>query len=192
LKYAVSLLGNERLTPIKGVAAVCPMCKTPVVPKIGEIYVPHWSHKSIQDCDTWRESETEWHRNWKEEFPNENQEIIIGKHIADVKLENGLVIEFQNSSISSEEIKERENHYGNMVWIVNGNDFFYRFGLRFKKTYYSFRWKNPRKSWCFASKPVFIDFGEDIFLIKKIYKNTPCGGWGIIIPRDVFIRRLNK
>jgi hypothetical protein len=53
-------------------------------------------------CDHWWESETQWHRNWKNEFPESWQEIVHTsengeKHVADVKTENGIVLEFQHS-----------------------------------------------------------------------------------------------
>lgn len=72
------------------------------------------------------ENETEWHRTWKNNFPNEWQEILLPdektgeKHIADVRTKHGLVIEFQHSHIDSQERISRENFYKNMVWIVDG------------------------------------------------------------------------
>ena len=83
--------------------------------------------------------------------------------------------------------------------------------------YFSFRWKHPRKSIWACNKRVFFDFGfcgfltnhaydrnyeytdygwdidlrnychEKIFEIKKIYHNTPCGGWGFIKCCDVLV-----
>mgnify|MGYP000669292942 CR=1 FL=1 len=61
------------------------------------------------ECDSWKENETEWHREWKGIFPIDWQEVIINKndqiHRADIKTPNGLVVEFQNSSISSTDVK---------------------------------------------------------------------------------------
>src|SRR5690606_23934181 len=36
---------------------------------------------------------------------------------------HGLVLELQNSSISSTTIKIREQFYGNIVWLINANNF---------------------------------------------------------------------
>jgi hypothetical protein len=91
----------------------------------GERKVWHWAHKAIRHCDHWWESETEWHRGWKDRFPAEWQEIIHTaddgeRHIADVKSEHGLVIEFQHSAIKPEERRSREAFYKPMAWVVNG------------------------------------------------------------------------
>lgn len=42
------------------------------------------------------------------------------KHIADVRNEHGLVIEFQHSYIDPDERRSREKFYKNMVWVVDG------------------------------------------------------------------------
>jgi competence CoiA-like predicted nuclease len=114
----------KRITPsFSGQKANCPLCKGPVVAKCGEIYVKHWSHIKDRICDTWKEHETPWHREWKGKFPKEWQEVIIEennqKHIADIKTSCGTVIEFQNSPISKEIISVREAFYDDMIWVVN-------------------------------------------------------------------------
>jgi competence protein CoiA len=73
-----------------------------MVAKCGEVRAPHWAHRSRRECDHWWEPETEWHRAWKNAFPEEWQEIVHWaedgeKHIADVKTGRGWVIEFQHS-----------------------------------------------------------------------------------------------
>ena len=105
---------------------VCPGCGAQVIAKCGTQKVHHWAHKGVKMCDSWWEPETEWHRSWKNNFPVEWQEIFLPdeqtgeKHIADVKTEHGLVIEFQHSHIKPEELISRENFYKNMVWVVDG------------------------------------------------------------------------
>ena len=76
-------------------------------------------------CDHWWESETQWHRDWKNRFPQDWQEVVHfakdgEKHIADVKTEDGLRVEFQHSFIKHEEVKSRENFYKQMIWLVDG------------------------------------------------------------------------
>ena len=67
--------------------------------KCGKVKVNHWAHKGNRNCDTWWEPETEWHRSWKNNFASEWQEIILAdeitgeKHIADVRMPDGFVIE---------------------------------------------------------------------------------------------------
>lgn len=47
----------------------------------------------------------------------------MGPHRADIRRDDGLVIELQASSISAEEIAEREAFYGEMVWLLDGREF---------------------------------------------------------------------
>ncbi|MBS1682154.1 MAG: hypothetical protein JST48_10605 [Bacteroidetes bacterium] len=116
----------------------CPSCEKETEAKCGAKKIHHWAHKSLNHCDNWWENETEWHRNWKSLFPKEWQEVvhfdeITGeKHIADVKTDAGLVIELQNSPISSAELKSRESFYKNLIWVVNGKNFLKNLSLRNK------------------------------------------------------------
>ena len=121
----------------------CPCCNSQVVAKQGEINVWHFAHKVKNKCSEWFKPMTEWHINWQKQFPEKNREIIHKcektgeKHIADVKTDNGIVIEFQHSSISSKEIKSREEFYGEkMIWVLDGNAFNIetKNGLKFEKT----------------------------------------------------------
>lgn len=118
---------NNRIKPFKGGIGFCQLCKNEVRAYCGEININHWRHINLNLCDTWKESESEWHREWKNEFPQEWQEVLIEnqneKHIADIKTPNGLVLELQNSSISSTTIKIREQFYNNIVWLINANNF---------------------------------------------------------------------
>lgn len=70
-------------------------------------------------------------------FPINNIEVIIErngiKHIADVKLRNGKIIEFQHSSLSINEIKEREDFYDNMIWVFNASESFEKHHIHFFK-----------------------------------------------------------
>ena len=122
MRFALS--NNERIEPTKGAKGVCPCCGSELVAKCGEIKRHHWSHKKKCD-DHWWENETEWHRNWKNKFPKEWQEIIQRdesgeKHIADVKTGSGWTIEFQHSPISKEERDSRDYFYNKLIWIVDG------------------------------------------------------------------------
>jgi competence protein CoiA len=111
----------------------CICCNKETIAKCGIKNINHWAHKTLIHCDNWWENETEWHRTWKSYFPVEWHEVLHydsdtgEKHIADVKTKDGVVIEFQNSPISSLELIARENFYKNMVWVVNGQKFKNRF-----------------------------------------------------------------
>jgi hypothetical protein len=84
----------------------------------------HWAHQRGRICDKWWENETNWHRAWKGQFPNDWQEIVHRadsgeKHIADVKTPAGWAIEFQHSYIGPEERRSRNAFYGKLIWVVD-------------------------------------------------------------------------
>lgn len=196
--------------------AKCPTCNTELISKCGSINIWHWAHKNSEECDSWSEGETQWHLGWKQIIKPEFCEMKIGNHRADIKTNFGTIIELQNSSIDSYQIKEREKFYNNMIWIFNGKQFEnnfiiknnyiecnkfdkgaikkslndYEYFVKYNpKTYRTFRWKHPRKYLWYVNKPLFIDFGLYLLEIKKIYPNTPCGGWGHLITRTNFIKK---
>lgn len=125
MKFAI--VDGQKLEPFPKGKGICPSCGNEMVAKCGRFKVWHWAHKSTRHCDSWWENETEWHRKWKSYFPLENQEVShtdvnSGElHIADIKTNNDIVIECQNSPIKLEEVESREEFYDNMIWIVNGN-----------------------------------------------------------------------
>lgn len=161
-----------------GLAGKCPGCGGVVVARCGEVRLHHWAHKGILTCDRWRESETEWHRAWKNQFPKAWQEVHHTaesgeKHIADVKTERDY-IECQHSALSLDERASREAFYPNLVWIVHGR----RLALdleRFKKALSDgiVILNNPRivavpsdccpllRNWRTSRVPVYFDFGEN-------------------------------
>lgn len=128
---------DERIEPFSKGHALCELCKAPLYAYgcNGYIRDPAWHHKAKIDCDTWWENETEWHKDWKAKFPKGWREralfddVNVERHRADVLCPSGLVLEFQRSSISPQEIQAREEFYGTMLWIVFGEDFNDRFEL---------------------------------------------------------------
>lgn len=97
--------------------------------KCGSQKTWHWAHLRPLECDPWWENETQWHRDWKSLFPADWQEIVHidqetgEKHVADVKTDRGLIIEFQHSAMPLKELHARETFYKNMIWIVDGRSF---------------------------------------------------------------------
>ncbi|MBL4795978.1 MAG: hypothetical protein JKY50_01040 [Oleispira sp.] len=159
---------------------MCPHCGNPVIAKCGPIKVNHWAHKSRRNCDSWWEPETQWHRSWKDEFPNDWQEVSrrdeSGElHIADVLTPEGLALEFQHSPISREEVEARIGFHKNICWVVDG--------LRLKNSLKEFNRAlddglRPRskggivyelflsdsrllKKWSGLNAPIVFDFGSD-------------------------------
>ena len=96
-----------------------------MITKCGRYVRWHWAHKARITCDPWKESETDWHRYWKDAFPVDCQEVVHiddrshEKHIADVRTDSAFVVEVQHSPISEVEARSRENFYRNMIWIVD-------------------------------------------------------------------------
>lgn len=176
MKFAV--VDGVRREAEAGLIGTCPGCEAPVIPKCGAIRLHHWAHRSTVLCDPWREPETEWHREWKNHFPIEWQEVwhrdddgVV--HIADVRTASGLVLEFQHSPISREERASREAFYSPMAWLADGT--------RLKRDLSSFSdaltyartaetklraWIIPLGTsaiidrWAGSRYPVFLDFGD--------------------------------
>lgn len=178
MKTKFALVNGQREEPWKGLRGTCEICQSVLIAKCGNERIKHWAHKSKIACDPWWENKTEWHRKWQNLFPKEWQEKIHTdsatgeKHIADIKTDKELVIEFQYSAIKPDEIKSREAFYKNMVWVVDGT--------RLKKDYPRFcKGMNGRKaffkgfflsafpeecfpaSWLASSVPVYFDFQGD-------------------------------
>ncbi len=130
-----SYVDGIKVEAFKGGVGKCICCGNETIAKCGSKRINHWAHKTLIDCDPWWENETPWHREWKNRFPNDWQEVIHfddksgEKHIADVKTKNGIIIEFQNSPMSLEELESREKFYKNVVWILNGAKFKKRFHI---------------------------------------------------------------
>ena len=192
-----ALYQNKRLTATKGGIGYCPLCGERLIPKCGEIVTWHWAHHAHNGCDLWHEPETAWHLAWKARFPLLQVEQVVEKssantsvtkHYADVLLLPDLALEFQASAISPQEIQERENFYGNVVWIFNAIDAFQGARLDFRlrqgensRFYWTFRWKHPKKSIAFAKTP-FLDIGHNLlFHLRSLHTSKPCGGWGCFL-----------
>lgn len=251
---------NEREEASPKQIAKCPICCEDVIPKCGKIKVWHWAHKNKSDCDSWYEPESQWHKDWKNKYPKELQEFTMGCHRADIRTRGRWVIELQNSTISQQDIIDRELYYNKMVWLINGGNLCKGLRLRNKNNKITFRWKNPAKSWWKSNKEIYIDLSEivskmkklvngyehegkkhlstyyeyetyeyytedgehivedkkwptackmetteqeikklkekislfdnKLFLIKYIYKNIPCGGYGLLISKKDFLNKF--
>ena len=198
-----------RQKPTPNSKSTCPNCKTSLIAKCGSIKIWHWAHESLKECDGWYEPITQWHLDWQALVPEELTEVIIGHHIADIKLPTGKVIEIQHSNLPVEVVAEREAFYGNMVWIFDGTEFEERFKVREKHDdngnliYHTFKFKRPRQYIVRASKfPVYIDFGNWVFEVRKFrsFQNegtyygvtreyTSWTGWGHVRDKDTRLFR---
>ncbi len=148
----------------------CRICDNPVLLRKGNIRVPHFAH--IRDCKCPFEDKdnmSEWHRRMQNHFPIKSREYIFvddktgERHIADVFDEDkNTVIEFQHSSISSEEFYKRTlYHLSNnrrIVWVFDesteerkGNDLgklrpLSSNSYAFPYKYYTFKWLYNRRA----------------------------------------------
>lgn len=182
-------LVNELRTKAEksGTVGICPGCAGEVRAKCGEIVSWHWAHINA-DCDPWSEPETEWHRKWKGYFPPDWQEVTKPPHRADVAGPDG-VLEIQRSGISPAEIREREQFYGRMAWLLNGHDFWENLEwIKVANNYYEFRWKHAKKTWLTSSKPIFIDTPFGLFKVKNIRD----GKWKVVCGSFVEATKLPK
>ena len=211
MKYAN--VNSIKTEAFKGGKGYCIFCNLEVTAKCGEIRIHHWAHKLTLACDNWVENETEWHRNWKNKFPEDWQEIVQyapsgEKHIADVKTNKNWVLEFQHSYLNSEERNSRNTFYPKLVWIIDG--------LRRKTDIAQFAkiLKDSRQApvgglsilkvnfpeesrllqeWMNSNKPVFFDFGKKAnknfwFLLPLNIKNE---AYITYFSREEFITVLN-
>src|SRR5579871_5058401 len=173
MQYA--LKNDQRIEPSPKAKALCPICHTTVIAKCGTRRIHHWAHEGLKNCDSWKENETQWHRDWKNRFPSDWREYVQHdesgeKHIADIRTPHGLVLEFQHSHLEPKEREVRESFHKKIVWVVDGirlKKDYPRFqnGLKnFKRTttqgYYLS--PNPEESfpalWLNCPVPVFFDF----------------------------------
>ena len=183
------VMGESKIMAAPGKTAICPICGDILVPKCGKINIWHWAHTSKEVCDSWSESEGQWHRAWKELAPAVNCEVVMGIHRADIVNRNGLVIELQHSPLKPDEIRDREDFYKRMIWLFDVTDCVQNIEWKYNvKGYVTFRWKRPRKHILHANKPRFLDLGDFILDVRKMYEK-PCGGWGYPLDPKQFIAK---
>jgi hypothetical protein len=155
MKFA-DIEGNVRAEAQPGLAGKCRDCGQLVVAKCGPLRVWHWAHWKSKACDPWWETETEWHRSWKNQFPVAWQEIghtaqSGERHRADVRTESGVVLEFQYSALSETERVSREEFYPRLVWVVHAHR----------------RLRDPKKFFASLSGPLRVASGLPVFTIPR-------------------------
>jgi hypothetical protein len=198
---------KDRKTATPKAVGVCSCCGSELVPKCGRVKVWHWAHKNLLECDEWYEMSA-WHLGWQNMVCEECREVVVGCHRADIKLKSGLIVELQHSSLSIDDIEEREEYYGNMIWLFDGSGFYDKMEFRFKQPehgdeYVTWTWKRPRAYIVECTKPVYIDFppNEDypkgiILEVKKFRSwddeegKPKKYGWGRFYPKSIIKNML--
>lgn len=188
----LALVGGSRVLPRPGLVGTCPGCGEPLIPKCGALRRWHWAHRRA-DCDSWYEPEGPWHREWKTKYPSAQVEVAFGPHRADIATAKR-VIELQHSVISPEDIAARESFYATvrpfgMVWLLDGTDLEQRFEFTQEEGYIKFRWRRCPARWLLATRPICVDFGAGVLIIKKLRSNGR--GWGYAISQAEFVTRFN-
>lgn len=158
-----------------GATSYCACCQASIRAKCGSLVVHHWAHITAQDCDPWYDTGAhEWHLAWQRQHPAEWCERVIGNHRADLLTPDGLVVEFQHSPISPEQIREREVFYlrecRDMLWVWDARAFAQRIvitRLDPHNGWCSFRWKSPRKSLFSCRTRVWWDIGKS-WILKDV------------------------
>ena len=188
---------TERILATPGVMGICPLCDDDLLAKCGEVNVDHWAHINKEVCDHWWENKSPWHKAWQDLFPDQCQEVIFGRHIADVATHN-TAIEFQASPLTVDVIKERTQFYRDkkelVRWVVKTDDF--KQNIHFSATpdddhyvdslYAHFSWEHPRKCWeavLTCGGLVIFDFPQGLFVGVdvsgvSIGRTTWHGWWG--------------
>jgi hypothetical protein len=203
MKYALSENG-VRIKATKHSKGFCDMCGKLLIPKCGEIYDHYWAHKTGENCDSWSEHESDWHKNWKNLVDEQFQERPIEKngvkHRADICLVSGIVVELQHSTLSPKIRCERETFYERMIWIIHlPNAKIEKIRYCYEKNIfadYYVKIKNINE-WIYRpphSSPIFLDLDDDyIFHITEFANNDSPKTrtrflYGNFIERKKFIR----
>jgi hypothetical protein len=206
MKYA--LVDGDCTEATPKARGLCRFCDSVTLAKCGSHVVWHWAHQRLDNCDPWWEPETAWHRDWKNLFPKDWQEIVLRdptsgeRHIADVRTASGLVVEFQRSTIHPDEVTARQNYYQKMIWVIDGTKtefdrFNFRLGLSklSEKGVASFSWHSRSKLFArwFVTKPVFIDFGPD-FGLWRVLRFDPTVKRGVVAytPKEKLVEWLTN
>lgn len=157
---------------LRGADLTCECCGAKVILKAGEINKHHFAHLNSEDCDPWsRGKESEWHRNWKAQFPAHNREVVITKngvsHRADVQLDNGIVLEFQHSPISPSDMADREDFYENMIWVFDAAGKGFE-NATLKNTSWTCNSRFPKRL-IYATKPCLIGSPDNFFYAHLLF-----------------------
>lgn len=177
---------NDKVRAKPQTTATCATCNSELTPKCGEINIWHWAHKTKEDCDDWRGEETLWHIKWKLLVKPENTEVVIQNHRADIYT-GKIYIELQNSSISVEDIEDREGFYDKLLWIFNVEKSVHNISITKRENYVTFRWKWGWRKLLYVKELLFLDLGKGLILqIKKIYYDNVYAGWGYLMTKESF------
>lgn len=184
----LAVVNDKRVEAFVGGRGVCPSCGSEMIAKCGPRIIHHWAHYGRRDCDPWWENETQWHRDWKNQFPENCREISHTAddgeiHRADIKTPTGIVIEIQHSSMTDAERISREIFYKNLVWVVDGSVFQNNFDIYHmlpnpeSELAQDIVWSKAKRHMNGSNSGIFFRLSEAQKDDPKITKRTLSGGW---------------
>jgi len=152
----------------------CPICGEELRTRQGATNAHHFAHKNNSNCaekDGWHYDMSDWHYDWQNQFPVDNQEIVFTKnnkiHRADVFI-NNTVIEFQHSQITETEFNDRNDFYKSfgykVLWIFDAIDKEVEYLKDTSNDERLLSWKHPIR---FLKKLDCNDSNLDVFLQMK-------------------------
>ncbi len=152
----------------------CPICGEQLRTRKGTTNAHHFAHKNNSNCvnrDGWHYDMSDWHYDWQNQFPVDNQEIVFTRddktHRADVFI-NNTVIEFQHSPITESEFNDRNDFYKSLgykiIWIFDAIDREVEYLSDSSKDERIISWKHPIR---FLKKLNCNDKNLDVFLQTK-------------------------
>lgn len=175
--YASTNYGKRRAE--KGLDAWCPGCNAELIPKCGEILIHHWAHKQDMGCDWDAGKMSAWHMEWQSHFPPEQVEVRVGNNRADIITDKGVIIELQHSAIAKETIREREQIYPKMVWIIDASEF--RQNITIREHIFSWAW--ARKTWEDAEKKILLDYCNGVVFVIQEWIDQPQSGYAYFVKK---------
>lgn len=174
----IALVNGKRSLPRKSLKGVCQSCGGATIAKCGPIRAHHWAHRPGTSCSYASRPETDWHIQWKRNFPEEWLEVQRAasdgeRCIADVLTPHGLTIEMQHSPINQDDRSRRERFWANMVWVVDGDrtqsakfqfaDMLYNaFRTPVDRVTFEVNWRlcDLTTAWASIRVPVYFDFKD--------------------------------
>ena len=105
---------------VRGKSFSCPACQGQVILKRGTRYRPHFAHKRLKDCTWYQENESAEHLNLKASLYQSlslTEDVHIEylfadiKQIADLLVNQQLILEVQCSPLSHDRLRERTQSY---------------------------------------------------------------------------------
>ena len=134
----------------------CPCCGEQLLQRRGALRRHHFAHYPGKHCtDSWagEYDMSDWHFDWQNRFPKENQEIVLTlgkiKHRADVLISR-TVVEFQKSNLSVKIFQDRNSFYINLgykvIWVFDLTKHFSTGQLYCDQDNKTFHWLKPNNA----------------------------------------------